>query len=80
MRLTTLSPSCADLLEILGASNSCSPQGMSRDVKGLLYVSKLSCVLHLFISYFNVSMFTLEINRCWQRLSLKNDIYGLNKR
>ena len=35
--LTTLPPSCADCLEILGASNSYSPDGLSRPVKGQLY-------------------------------------------
>jgi hypothetical protein len=29
--LTTLSPSCADCLEICGASNSWNPQGLYRD-------------------------------------------------
>ena len=32
--LTTLPPSCADCLEILGASNSCSTKGWSRPVLG----------------------------------------------
>jgi hypothetical protein len=32
--LTTLSPSCADCLEILGASTSWSPKGLSRPVMG----------------------------------------------
>jgi hypothetical protein len=31
VELTTLPPSCADCLDILGASNSCNPQGLSRD-------------------------------------------------
>jgi hypothetical protein len=31
-RLTTLPPSCVDCLEILGASLSCSPKGLSRPV------------------------------------------------
>ena len=35
--LTTLPPSCADFLEILGASTSWKPQGLSRPVDGLLY-------------------------------------------
>ena len=34
--LTTLSSSCVDCLEILGASNYWSPQGLSRDVQGIL--------------------------------------------
>jgi hypothetical protein len=34
--LTTLSPSCADCREILGASTSWNSQGLSRPVKGLL--------------------------------------------
>ena len=34
----TLSPSCADCLEILGASTSWNPQGLSRPVMGLLYL------------------------------------------
>jgi hypothetical protein len=36
--LTTLSPSCADCLEILGASTSWNTQGLSRPVMGLLYL------------------------------------------
>ena len=35
--LATLPPSCADCLEILGASKSWSPQGLSRVEMGLLY-------------------------------------------
>jgi len=35
--LTTLPPSCADCLEILGPSTSWNPQGLSMPVKGLLY-------------------------------------------
>jgi hypothetical protein len=35
--LTTLPPSCVDRLEILGASTSCSPKGLSRPVKGWLF-------------------------------------------
>ena len=37
VRLTTLPPTCADGLEILGSSTSWSPQGMSRPVVGLLF-------------------------------------------
>jgi hypothetical protein len=36
--LTTLPPSCADCLEILGASTSWNPQGLSWPVMGLLYL------------------------------------------
>jgi hypothetical protein len=36
--LTSLPPSCAYCLEILGASTSWSPKGLSRPVVGLLYV------------------------------------------
>jgi hypothetical protein len=36
--LTTLPPSSADCLEILGASTSWSPKGLSRPVKGYLYL------------------------------------------
>jgi hypothetical protein len=36
--LTTLSPSCADCLEILGALTSWNPKGLSRPVMGLLYL------------------------------------------
>ena len=43
---TTLPPSCADCLEILVASNSWKPQGLSRPVMGLLYVL-LECVRQL---------------------------------
>jgi hypothetical protein len=32
--LTTLPRSCADCLEILGASTSCSPKGLSKPVCG----------------------------------------------
>jgi hypothetical protein len=35
--LTTVPPSCADCLEILGALTSWSSKGMSRPVMGLLY-------------------------------------------
>jgi len=37
--LTTLLPSCANCLEILGASNSCNPKGLSTSVNGLLFIS-----------------------------------------
>jgi len=37
--LTTLPPSCADCLEILGASASWNPQGLSRPVMGLLFTT-----------------------------------------
>jgi hypothetical protein len=40
--LTTLPPTCANSLEIVGASPSPSPKGLSRPVYGLLY--KSSCV------------------------------------
>jgi hypothetical protein len=36
IELTTLPPSCADCLEILGASTSWSPKGLSRPVMRLL--------------------------------------------
>ena len=36
--LTILPPSCADYLDILGASISCKPQGLSRPVMGDLYL------------------------------------------
>jgi hypothetical protein len=36
--LTTLPPSCADILKILGASNSWSPRVLSRPVQGQLYL------------------------------------------
>jgi hypothetical protein len=36
--LTTLPPSCADCLKILGASTSWNPQVLSRHVMGLLYL------------------------------------------
>ena len=36
--LTTLAPSCAKCLEILGASSSCSPKGLSKPVMGELYL------------------------------------------
>jgi len=36
--LATLRPSCADCLEILEALTSCSPQGLSRPVYGLVYL------------------------------------------
>ena len=36
--LTTMSPSCADCLEILGASTCCSPKGLSMPVMGQLYL------------------------------------------
>jgi hypothetical protein len=37
MRLTTLPPSCADCLEIPGASNSWNTRGLSRPVTEQLY-------------------------------------------
>jgi len=37
--LTTLTPSCPDCLEILGASTSWSPKGLFRPVMGSLYRS-----------------------------------------
>jgi len=42
IRLTTLPPTCANSPEIVGASPSPSPKGLSRPVYGLLY--KGSCV------------------------------------
>ena len=36
--LTTLPPSCADCLEFLAASTSCSPKGLSSPAMGLLYI------------------------------------------
>jgi hypothetical protein len=36
--LTTLPPSCADCIEILGASTYWSPKGLSRPVMGLIYL------------------------------------------
>jgi hypothetical protein len=36
--LKTLPPSCADCLEILGASTSWNPQGLSRSLQGFIYV------------------------------------------
>ena len=40
--LTNLSPPCADCLEILGATTSCSPKGLSRPVYGLLLYTQVS--------------------------------------
>jgi len=34
VELTTLSPSCADCLDILGASNSCSSKSLTRPIMG----------------------------------------------
>jgi hypothetical protein len=39
VRLRTLPPLCADCLEILGASTSQSPKGLSRPVMGLFYLT-----------------------------------------
>jgi hypothetical protein len=39
--LTTLPPSCTYCLEILGASTSWNPKGLSRPVMGLLYLYSL---------------------------------------
>ena len=36
--LTTLPPSCADFLKILGASASYRPRGLSRPIQGYLYL------------------------------------------
>jgi len=43
--LTTLPLSSADFLEILGASNSCSPKGLTRPEMGQLYLSVIYSVL-----------------------------------
>jgi hypothetical protein len=47
--LTTLPPSCADCLEILGASTSWNPQSLCRPVQGLLklFLTKNGIPLHL---------------------------------
>jgi hypothetical protein len=37
IRLTTLPPSCANCLDILGTSASLHPQGLSRPVMGLFH-------------------------------------------
>ena len=53
VRLTTLPPSYADCLEILGASTFWSPKNLSRPVQGLLYLLQLLFVLFplaLFVS------------------------------
>ena len=53
--LTALPPSCEDILEILGASNSCSPKGLSRTVMRQLLQSAL--ILHKMITvrrFFNL--------------------------
>jgi hypothetical protein len=47
--LTILPPSCADCLKNLGASTSWNPQGLSRPVMGLLYLSP--CILRLATSW-----------------------------
>jgi hypothetical protein len=41
IRLKTLPPSCADFLEILGASTSWNPEGPSKRVLGVFYPSKI---------------------------------------
>jgi hypothetical protein len=43
--LKTLPPSCADYLEILEASTSWKPQGLSRPVMGVLYIILLNLSL-----------------------------------
>jgi hypothetical protein len=48
--LTTLPPSCADSPEILEASTSWNTQGLSRPVKGLLYV-------YLYLTSVSTSLF-----------------------
>jgi hypothetical protein len=45
--LTTLPPSCADCIEILEASTTCSPKGLSMPVMGLL----LAILTHNFALY-----------------------------
>ena len=42
VELTTLPPSCADCLEILGTSTSWTPKGLSRPVAGKLYLFYLN--------------------------------------
>jgi hypothetical protein len=44
--LTTLPPSCADCLKVLGAaSTSWRPNGLSRPVMGLLYLYQIICLI-----------------------------------
>jgi hypothetical protein len=42
--LTTLAPSCADCLDVLGASISWNPKGLSRLVEGQLYLYLYMCI------------------------------------
>ena len=46
--LTMLPPSCVDCLEILGASNSWTAQGLSRPVKRKFYISSQMYIWILF--------------------------------
>jgi hypothetical protein len=45
--LTTLSPSCAGCLEILGASTFWRPRGLSMPVQGLIFFNRKISVLYL---------------------------------
>ena len=60
--LTTLSPLCADCLEILGASTSYSPQILSRPVQGLLYFHSSFPFVHYSELYSRLSFFYLSSN------------------
>jgi len=43
--LTTLPPSCADFLKVLGAPTSWPPKGLSRPVMGLLCLYQIMCLI-----------------------------------
>jgi hypothetical protein len=53
--LTTLPPSCADCLEIVGASNSWSLNGLSRPLMGQLYLYTGGSGVRLHKVFFSVS-------------------------
>jgi len=64
MGLTTLPPSCADCSEILGASNSWNPQGLSGLVIELLYLLYL-------LSLTNTAVDFVYAWRCIESFHLK---------
>jgi hypothetical protein len=59
VRLTTLQPSCADCLEILGASVSWSPEGPSGPVQG----TALKTINHLKMEEETVTKRRMEYNQ-----------------
>jgi hypothetical protein len=65
--LTTLPPSCADCLEILGASTSWNPKGLSRPVMGYVYLfTTIRGILYNRLERLELVLGSL-IRKNWQR-------------